>query len=507
MVNDGEFMAEKNKTKLTPFEQETLEVSKKIYEFKIGSEANIVGILYKCPDYLYDSDLTLDLFSNNAWKVYFQIISDLILVENKSVVDDIVIGLYLEKHSKLKAKYEEYGGYATIQATMGYVKTENYYAYVEELKKWKLILELCKKGFPVKDRLSDYVDMTTEEIYKEFEIVLNHLFVNSSNEIKSYNAFDGMYDFIEELNNSSEVGLPFYNSKLLTSETGGFNLNGHIYGLGAGSGVGKSTMAFNYLDPSAIEAGEKIVFIINEEDERKMKKELLIWVANNIFKKELHKKTIRDGNFNQETIELLKKCADWIDQKKDERILTVIPLEHYSVNIAIKIIKKYSSAFGVRIFVLDTLKESFDAKTDEIYKSMMRDMVALYDVVKPSAKNVGLFVTYQLGKGSLKMRYLTNNEIGQAKSIIDVMSVNLMMRRPYEDEYEGGSNELKCYRFEGSKDKSQIDSKLKKEDNNMITFITKNRFGSANTRQIISQCNLSTNVYKDVGYCNVPQDF
>ena len=50
---------------------------------------------------------------------------------------------------------------------------------------------------------------------------------------------------------------------------------------------------------------------------------------------------------------------------------------------------------------------------------MTRDMVKLYDVVKPTAKNVGLFVTYQLGKSSIKMRYLTNNEIGMGKSIVD----------------------------------------------------------------------------------------
>ena len=332
-----------------------------------------------------------------------------------------------------------------------------------------------------------------------------NIFVNASTEVKSYNIFDGMYDFIKELDEAKETGMPLNNANYLTSEIGGFNINGNIYGLGAGSGVGKSTMAFNYLVPSAITYNQKVVFIINEEDERKMRKELLIWVANNIFNAQLQKRVIRDGGFNSETVELLKKCADWIDEKKDQHILTVVPLDRYSVSAAIKIINKYS-ALGVKIFVLDTLKESCDAKTDEIYKSMMRDMVALYDVIKPSAKNVGLFVTYQLGKSSLKMRHLTNNEIGQAKSIIDVMSVNLMMRRPYEDEYAGGSNALYCYRPAGGKDASSIQFDLKKEDNPMITFITKNRFGETG-KQIVSQCNLSTNVCKDLGYCVVPQDF
>ena len=837
-------MAEKNKKKLSAFEQQKAETIKKVSEYKLQCEANVVAILYKDPEQLYNTDIDLTSFTSNVWKVFWQIAHDIIIVENKNTLDYITIGMYLNKHPKLNEKYVEYGGYDTITAAMGYVKEENLDGYVAELHKWDAVRELCEKGFPVNDRLSDYTDMSEEEIYNEHEAYLNHIFANSSSDIKSINVFDGMYEFIQELNECSEAGMPFYNADLLNAEVGGFNLNGNIYGLGAGSGCvdcdteffngeewkriadykigdkvlqynengtaelvyplryiknnseylwhfstmygldqclsdehtvvyksdttgcgneggmnkikfkdlrkrheksahgfsgrfytsfdysgtgidlsddeirlmvatfadgsfpsnyiernnsplykqarfhlkkerkkhrlvelanacsaewhtvdsaadgyddyyvitplrekhypkswyncnkhqlqviadevmfwdgdykknnyysttskedadfiqfvysslgyrasisindrcgndymtrgkaytrksveyrvsytkrnlvgmkcnkdnkveikkyktidgyeycftvpshmlvlrrnnkifitgncGKSNMAFNWIIPSAMKYGEKVVMCINEEDERRIRKELLIWVANNIFNEELHKRTIRDGGFDSETIELLKKCADWIDKQKDEHILTVIPLERYSVNTVIKIIKKYSSAFGVRIFILDTLKESFDAKTDEIYKSMMRDMVALYDVVKPSAKNVGLFVTYQLVKGSLKMRYLTNNEIGQAKSIVDVMSVNLMMRRPYEDEYEGGAKEIIGYRPDGKDGKSKIAIKLKKDDNPMITFICKNRFGISGGHQVVSSCDLSTNTYKDIGYCNIPQDF
>lgn len=500
-------MAEKNKTKLTAFEQEMIDTAKKVVEFKTNVEANIVAILYKSPELLYDTNLTLEDFTENTWRVFFEIIYNIILIERKNVADDITVGVYLEKHPRLRNKYDEYGGYDIIQRAMTYIEVENFDGYVAELRKWKAVIELCKKGFPVKDRLSDYADMTEEDIYNEYEAYLNHIFANTAFEVDSVNVFDGMYEFIEELNNSEDVGMPLYHADILNSEIGGFNLNGHIYGLGAGSGTGKSSMAFNWVVASAITQGEKVVLIVNEEDAKRTRKDLLIWVANNIFKEELHKRTLRDGDFNEDTLKLLKKCADWLDKKKEEHILTVIALERYSVDIAIKVIKKYASAFGCRVFILDTLKESFDAKTDEIYKSMMRDMVKLYDTVKPSAKNVGLFVTYQLGKSSLKMRYLTNNEIGQAKSIVDVMSVNLMMRRPYEDEYEGNSKELTCYRLEGVNNKTKIPFKLKKENNPMITFVTKNRFGATGVNQIVSECDLSTNVCRDVGVCNVPQDF
>lgn len=498
-------MAEKNQ-KITPFQKQQIETVKKVFDFKQSCEANIVFILYKKPEELFNLNLKLEDFSNNIWKVYFQIAKDLVLIENKPSLDDITVGLYLDKHPKLKEKFEEYGGYATILNSSKFIKEETLHGYIGELKKWNTVLRLCKRNFPIGEKLSEYVDMTVEEIYDIWEALLNDTFADVDNRVKSYNALDGLHDLIEELNKGSGVGLPLYNCHLLNKEIGGINPNGNIYGLGASSGVGKSTTAINYIIPSIISNDEKLVMMINEEDEKKVKKELLIWVANNIFKKELRKYVLRDGGFSTETLELLHKCADYLEEKKENGNIIVIPLERYSVKTAIKIIKKYSS-MGVRYFVLDTLKESCDSWTDEIYKSMTRDMVELYDVIKPSAKNVALFVTYQLGKASIKQKYLTNNEIGMAKSIVDVMSVNLMMRRPFESEYEDGNESLIYYRLEGKNGKTKIPEKLKRDKKYMITFITKNRFGLTDEFQIVSEYDMSTNIYNDLGVCNVSQNF
>ena len=505
------------KAKLTPFQEEQSKVLKRIKEYKLGDEANVVSMLYQNPELLYDTALSLNDFANNVWKVYYTIVSELILTEKKTVVDDITIGMYLEKHSKLNAKYQEYGGYATIQSSKEYTNISNFYGYVTQLKKWNSVYQLCAKGFPVADRLSDYADMSIEEIYDDLEINLNNIFVNVNEDVKSYNICDNMVDFVDTLDEQSENNFPFYNFERLTEMTGGFNLEGNIYGLGGNSGAGKSTLVFNIIIPTALKYKQKTVFFINEEDEKKFKKELLIWVANNVFIKKkpeylkydyIHKYEIRDGNLKPETKELLIECAKWIETLKDLHIFTVVPLERYSAKIVIKLIKKYATAHNVKLFVLDTLKESFDANTNEIYKSMMRDMIALYDVVKPSAKNVGLFVTYQLGKSSLKMRHLTNNEIGQAKSILDVMSVNIMIRRPYDDEYEDGTKQLECYYIpKGAQKNTKVTYKLKPENKPMILFVTKNRFGETDSKQIIAECDLGVNICKDVAYTNVPQDW
>ena len=97
-------MAEKN-SKLTPFEQEQIASLKKISEYKLAAEANVVACIYKKPDEIFNINLELQELSNNIWKVYFAIADAILRVEKKTELDDITIGFYLEKHLKLKSKY------------------------------------------------------------------------------------------------------------------------------------------------------------------------------------------------------------------------------------------------------------------------------------------------------------------------------------------------------------------------------------------------------------------
>jgi len=494
-----------NQIELSAFEQELVDTMKKVREYKLASEANIVSIIYSLPDTIHNYELKLEDFSNNIWKVYFAVAKDLLVNEKKHVLDEITVGLYLDKHPKLKSKYNEYGGYETIENAKSYIKEENMSGYVRELKKWNVVIELLKMKFPVQGKLSKFADMSAEEIYSEYEAKLNHLFLNVDGEVKSYNLCENLNELIDELNQGKNVGLPLCDSPLLNQLISGCNL-GHINMLGAGSGVGKTTTAIRWLLPSIIEHDEKMCIIINEEDQTKIQKEMLIWVANNIFKQELKKHVLRNGNFDEDTMVLLRKCAEWLEEKKERKNITIIPLERYTTKIAIKIIKKYAS-MGCKFFLLDTLKSSSDSRTENVWLEMQRDMVELYDTVKPSAKNVSLWVNYQLTKASIKQRYLTNEAIGNAKSIVDVSSVNIMIRSPFDDELEGGKHEITGYRFEGKNKKSKIPFKLDKNKHYVIIFITKNRFGETQPYQIIAEHNLSTNIYKELGICYIIQDW
>ena len=493
--------------KLTPFEQETLEVLKQINEYKLAAEANVVSIIYKEPDLLRETNLTLEEFHNNAWRVFFTIASDLILIEKKKTLDLITFNFYLEKHKKLAAKVEEYGGYDAIESSKSYVKTENFDGYVHDLRKFNALIKLAKLGFPIsKERLSDFNDMTAEEIYDEYNAYLNDTFVNIDQDVKSYDITYGIDELIEELDKGLAVGLPYYNMPILTKETGG-QYFGSITLVGGLSNVGKSTFARTSILPSIIKEKDPIVIMLNEDGIKKWQRELLVFVANNVIGFDLQKHVVRDGKYSTEVKKALKEAAQWIKEQTQNHLITVVPFKKYQTEKAIKTILKFSS-MGVKYFLLDTYKMDAGKVSDNSWLEMQQNMVAINDVIKPEAKNLHIMITFQLAKGSVKQRYYTQDNIGVSKNIIDPASTCIMIRDLYDDEKTGESRELHVYKLGGKKNgKTKIPVTLDKDKRYQILFIIKNREGSANQYQIVVEHDMSRNIMKEIGITNVPIDF
>lgn len=499
-------MAEKNKKEITPFQKEQIAVAREIVEYKLNAESNAVSILYKCPDELYNVNLTLDDLSNNIWKVYFQIAYDIIVVEKKGTLDQVTIGMYLEKHPKLRAKYEEYGGFQTIQNNYAYVNVKNLDAYIAEIRKWKAIIQLTKKGFPVRDNLSRFQDMTAEQIYNEYESFLNDTFSNVDTEVASYGLCDKIHELIDTLDTGAIVGLPYCDMPLLTKETGGQYL-GSITLLGGMSNAGKSTVARSTTLPSILKAKERVVVMVNEDSLSKWQREMLVWVCNNVLRYDIQKHTVRDGKYTEEVKAKLHEAARWLEEQttRDKRII-IIPFLQYKTEQAIKQIRKYA-AMGIRYFILDTFKLDAGKVSPNAWMDMQQSMVAIKDTVKTEALNVHILITFQLEKGSATMKYYTQNNIGMAKNIVDVASTCIMIRDVFQDEYEDGKHPLKVYRREGMNGLTKVEQHLDSNKTYQVFFIVKNQEGAANAEQIVVEHDKSRNIIREIGYCALSPDW
>ncbi len=478
----------------------------KIEEFRDIDESNIIFALWKNQEFYLTYDLTIDSFTNNYWKVAFQIGYDIVVKENMSL-DDITVGNYLAKHPKLEAKFNEMGGYEALEKGMGYVKQDNIEAYINSSIKWKVLLKLMDYQFPIAKRFKHYIDMSLNEIYEEYEALLNHTFIDSDKmggDTRCYDITEGLDTLIEELDEGVAIGLPYYELDIFNRETNGLNL-GEMYLILAPSGVGKSSFCRSNILPSILANNEKIVVMINEEDFKKQQKEMLIWIANNIFANDLQKYKLNNGKFSPKVKELLYKCANWLKEHKKQ--INMIALDRYTTDKAIRIIKKYAS-LGVKYFILDTFKhDSTSGANDNSWLDLQMNSVKLYDTIKPVAKNVCLVCTMQLTKASTKQRCFTMENISGAKNVVDVVSGCYMIRWVLPDEYTGEKRDLQVHKIGGKNGKTKIPVTLEKDKRYQLMFLTKNRFGSSNEFCIVFEVDLSRNTYKEVGICVITPDW
>lgn len=493
-------------TGLKPFEQEQYETAQIILDYMLPAEANVVATFWRYPEVMYDfRDIELQSFHTNTWRVYWQIVHDIYIEEKKESIDELTVNFYLEKHLKLKEKYDEYGGYETIMKAGSYIKRENIVGYVLELQKWNAIFDMNKKGFPVKSQLSNFVDMSLDEIYALLQTQINNTFLKHSDSLnKSFDISDDIDELIEDLQSGSEIGLPYLDMPLLNQYTGGCML-GNITLVGGVTNAGKSTFVRDVHLTSLIKHEEKCVIMINEEDLSRVQRELIVWYVNNILHYDLQKYILKEGVWTEEVKAKIMEAVEWLKTMKESHLITVIPFKTFTTSNAIKVINKYS-ALGVKYFILDTFKADSNSSTNEnIRVQMNQNMVALYDTVKPANKDVHLLCTMQLNKAAVRQTYYALDNIGEAKSISDVSSTAIMMRKVFDNEKSGGTKELKVYQDEVDA-QGIVHQKIIPLDprkSYQVFFVVKSREGSTD-RQTVCEVDFSRNIYKEIGYCNVP---
>jgi len=485
------------------FQEELKDTLKKVNEYKLACEANIVAILWKKPElYNIHSYINVTDFTNEFWSVYWQIGFDIVLIEHKQSLDEITVNLYLEKQNELKKVYDEYHGFDTILKAQAYVKTENLEGYIDELFKWNAVIELGQQGFPIANNLSRYSKLSLEKIYQENEFNLNDIFSGIEAKVKSYDISDGIHELIDNLDEGFAEGLEYYNLPLLSNETDGM-LQGKITFIGGLYNIDKSAFVRNAIIPSILKQNDKVVIFINKEKKKNWQIGFLLWFANNAHKKDISKQCILDGKYTPELKGLLYKCADDIERLKSKNAITLIPIAN--INLATKIIKKFAS-MGVKYFVLDTFITGIGMQYEDIWKGIQNDLLGLYDIIKTESYNVHLTCTFDLPYLSAKQRYYTFDDCGLPKSYIGISNTTFMIRNVMDDEKEGCKNELTVYSKNDTNGETDKLQKLDAKKHYQIIFIVMNNECTSNN-QIVIEHDLDRNMIKEIGICKVPQDF
>ena len=484
----------------------SMNMKKQIKEKTINIEANIVSSLWENPQLYLDYDnLNSNKFKTPIWKFYFSI-GEKMAKKSFNKIEESDVDLFLNGKDKLFEAYENFGGFDIVRDLQEVCSVENVDVYIQELFKWDVIWNIVDKFTIDSEQLSKIEGLDADGVYDYYTAILNNTFTSSNNNYIVSKLQDGLGDIIKEADEGTNKGMPIY-SPILSDEIGGL-IDGQLYLLGAGSGCGKTTFLLDCVLPALFDFEIPACFLLNEQDDKKVKQQFLTYIINNLIitdpNKHFSSKRWREGGFTEEEWGWLRKAQEFLEQKISDNKIIIVELKRYSRKEVERLIKQYAS-MGVTKFFLDTLKLSEDTKEkgdSAFWLGLMNDVLAYSNLVKPAGLNVHLTCTMQLQKINKMQRFLDNSVIGMSKSIIDTASVVILMRKFNPDEYSGQKNEVKVKRpIKGTSAMEEV--VLDPKAHYQMAFITKNRNGSAEEFQIVAKQELGYLQYEEVGICNI----
>ena len=469
-------------------------------------EAYLVVSLFKKPELLqqYDEEkIRLEHFENAEWKFFYAIARKLY---NKGItnLDEVSALQFVSEKSGLKNKYDEYGGWQTIDDVMEIIDNDarNFEPYLLEIKKSFGLGELEKLyGEKIHQEDGNYKpdEMTLEEITTYWIDKTNQISIrdSSASGFEESDLIGGLREYIMDIMEKPEIGLPVRYLNRLNRQIGGW-LQGKMYITGSFSNGGKTSMMFKTYIMSCLEQNEKMVVIANEEGEKAFKEKLFVNIMgeNGIA---IDRFKFKSGDFSNEDLDKIYQAIDIIEKlvgnKDNTGLIKFVFLESFTEESVEKVMRHYAVR-GYNYFLIDTLKVPDGAGEHARWAKLSDFTKRIYKLTRPEAGglNVCTVLTIQLKLANVRQRFLTMDAIAEGKQIVNEADAFICWRDAYPDEYEGETNEVTY--ISSVKQPEHPDAKngyvekhmkLDKNKHYMFMFIPKNRQGAntSNSREVL----------------------
>lgn len=153
-------------------------------------------------------------------------------------IDAISIDAFLANKDDIRTRYEQFGGYRTVEELTGMIDSENADGYYDQINRMNALSIFANKTEELFSDVNRFNNSTDDEIYDMFDLLGNSVAVNSIKgvEVENLTIDDA---FIKSCTDREEMGLPYKSCPLLNYTTLGLPL-GDVYMLAAHSGVGKA---------------------------------------------------------------------------------------------------------------------------------------------------------------------------------------------------------------------------------------------------------------------------
>lgn len=382
---------------------------------------------------------------------------------------------------------------------MSLLNIANIDSYYDELIKNNALMDLYDAGFAVVENWDKFSGMTSTEVYDYMEYQLNNIFASKIANLKVEDLSDGYDKYVEEWDRGVmrgfTIGYPMLNYRLAGVHKK--NLLLHL----AHIGNGKTTSSILFYILPAIEHGENVCIIANEQGVEEFRQMILSTVLfNRINYRKINRQRFIQGGFSPDDLEHIKMAQEWL-REKEGRIMFV-ETNDYSVSNVRKVIRKYSR-IGYGLFVFDTLKPEIENSTTA-WQDFSEVSKELFMIAKK--EDVAIIATAQLSGESMSRRYLDLSCVGKSKAIAETATQVVMFRTLSADEKTNMSvfvhkKDPTTGKFMNVKEQIKLDP----DKDYIVLFTPKNRFGDTKP-QIVYERNMAWNSLREIGLTEINYD-
>lgn len=496
----------------------------------VQSELLFCGCMYKEPDlYLSYGESTKSKydFSDAATRFFYDMFEECYLTFSQDMSQNKINNFATQNSERLKT-YKSYGGWKTIQAMMDLADPNDFKNVFNTVKKFSLIREYDRQGFPAEKMLSmkNFQYMTANDVYRMMR--------SKADKINT------KINVIEEPVLLTKGAAQVVDSYLLTPQFGvqthwqGYNeyfrglLPGNVLFQGFLSNEGKSRNLVNLIAYVTLVKKQKFMLLSNEMTEQAMKNCLITTVLNCKEFKELHgvqlikpEKEITMGLYRDDTTKefiyrgkddegnyieseesfvsrvkrsseynAVAKVAQWMEEQMEGKFYFNDITADYSDEAIELEIRRAKLVYNCNCFAVDTLK-AWGAEDWVKVKMTATKIVEL-------GKELNLFgiCTFQLTDATVfdSVFDLSSNNIGAAKGIKHPVDLLTLGKRITAEEYPQ-------YQYVTYDDNwgEEVAHNLDPQKRYFSLKIDKNRLGDKD-KIMLFDYNLDTNVWDNIGY-------
>lgn len=422
----------------------------------------IIGCLMKHPQYLSEVDkysLTLIDFSSRFERYIFSAITGL-YQSGAIAINPIDIDNYLNSDNIAKTTFTQQNGIEYLQDAFEFSNEGNFQYYYDKLKKINLLRDLSKNGIDISnyyiDNLTDqraadinekFESLTTQDIIDDIKKKIAHLENNyaKTGEVEVKSLAEGIEDFIENMNDTVDVGVSIqgsiYNQVISGAQKGALTIRS------ASSGLGKTRQAVGdacYLayplrynsckcEWEQIGSSEKVLFIVTEQTFAQITKMTLAYLTD------INEDRFKYGNFSQQEKKLLKQATQIINDFSENFILIKCPNPNIElVKTLVRenvLIHNIDHVFYDYIFIGPSLLNEFrgfNLRNDEV---LLMFATALKDLAVEL--NVSMFTSTQVNASADDNKNIRNEaSLAGGRSTINKADNGAIMARPTKEEIE-----------------------------------------------------------------------